>query len=111
MKVVHDSACSGATCTIKEPFPLLLPNELNSHQKKQAELNELGGEAGADGSGRSPYLDTLGNVLGTPGMVRRSKSDPTADNKTGDGEEGREEGNVKREVGETGGGGPRRPYI
>jgi len=93
MKVVHDSACSGATCTIKQPFPLLLPNELNSHQKKQAELNELGGEVAADG--RSPYLDTLGNVLGTPGMITRSKSDPTADNKTGDSRdngEGREEG-------------------
>ena len=91
MKVVHDSACSGATCTIKQPFPLLLPNELNSAQKKQVELNELG-EVAADGSGRSPYLDTLGNVCGTPGMVQRSKSDPTADNKTGDCEEGREEG-------------------
>lgn len=93
MKVVHDSACSGATCTIKQPFPLLLPNELNSAQKKQLELNELGGEAAVDG--RSPYLDTLGNVCGTPGMVQRSKSDPTADNKTGDSRdngEGREEG-------------------
>ena len=92
MKVVHDSACSGATCTIKQPFPLLLPNELNSHQKKQAELNELGSEE-ADGSGRSPYLDTLGNVCGTPGMITRSKSDPTADSKcdSKDGE-GREEG-------------------
>jgi len=91
MKVVHDSACSGATsCTIKQPFPLLLPNELNSAQKKQAELNELGGEVAVDG--RSPYLDTLGNVCGTPGMVQRSKSDPTANSKTGDGEEGREEG-------------------
>jgi len=97
MKVVHDSACSGATsCTIKQPFPLLLPNELNSAQKKQLELNELGGgETVVDGSGRSPYLDTLGNVLGTPGMITRSKSDPTADSNTGDStddREGREEG-------------------
>ena len=55
-------------------------------------VNELGGEVAADGSGRSPYLDILGNVCGTPGMITRSKSDPTADSKTGDGEEGREEG-------------------
>ncbi|KAL7429872.1 hypothetical protein ACHAXH_001143 [Discostella pseudostelligera] len=60
IKIVHDSACANASCTmIKEPFPLLLlPPPLQSHQQQRQQLSS-GGNGGEERQTTSNHLHTL----------------------------------------------------
>ena len=84
IKVVHESACSNATCTMmKEPFQLMLPSQLDQQEKERGRSSNNnhsseGRKHENEDDEEEGYLDTLGVVMGnnnnTPSkMTRGSK--------------------------------------
>lgn len=71
IKVVHESACSNATCTMmKEPFQLMLPSQLDQQEKERGRSSNNNNHS-SDGrkhenedDEEEGYLDTLGVVMG-----------------------------------------------
>ena len=71
IKVVHESACSNATCTMmKEPFQLMLPSQLDQQEKERGRSSNNNNHSSEgrkhenEDDEEEGYLDTLGVVMG-----------------------------------------------